>query len=125
MRLFKTRRFQKWAASENLSDKALKKTVKEMENGLVDADLGGNVYKKRIGIQGRGKRGGVRTLLAFKIEERAFFIYGFSKNERANINTDELKALKTYAQELLGYSNKALEKAIETKIVMEVNNDGE
>ncbi len=125
MRIFKTKRFQKWAASENLSDEALKKAINEMENGLVDTELGGNVYKKRIGIQGRGKRGGARTLLAFKIEERAFFIYGFSKNERANINANELKALKTYAHELLGYSDKALEKAIKTKIVIEVNKDGE
>jgi hypothetical protein len=125
MRIFKTRRFQKWATSENLSDKALKKAVNEMENGLIDAELGGNVYKKRIGLQGRGKSGGVRTLLAFIIEERAFFIYGFSKNERANIYTDELKALKIYAKELLEYSDKALEKAIEAKLVIEVNNDGE
>ena len=100
--LFKTKRFQKWAANENLSDEVLKKAINEIENGLVDAELGGNVYKKRIGILGRGKRSGVRTLLAFKIEDRAFFIYGFSKNERANINADELKALKIYAQDYWG-----------------------
>lgn len=42
-------RFKKWTASENLSDEALKNAVNEMENDLVDADLGGKVYKKRIG----------------------------------------------------------------------------
>lgn len=125
MRIFKTRRFHKWAAGENLSDERLKKAINEMEDGLVDAELGGNVYKKRIGIQGRGKRGGVRTLLPLKIEDRAFFIYGFPKSERANINADELKALKIYARELLAYSDKALEKALKENIVIEVNNDDE
>ncbi len=123
MRIFKTKRFHKWATGEKLSDETLKNAVNEMESGLIDAELGGNIYKKRIGLQGRGKRSGVRTLLAFKLEERAFFIYGFTKNERANIKSDELKALKMYARELLSYSDNALKKALEAKILIEVNND--
>jgi hypothetical protein len=35
-----------------------------MAAGLIDADLGGGVLKKRVGLAGRGKRGGVRTLVA-------------------------------------------------------------
>ncbi len=108
---------------KKLSDIAIKQAVKEISEGLVDADLGGYVYKKRIGLQGQGKRSGVRTILAFKIEERVFFIYGFSKNERANIKADELKALKNYARELLGYSDAALNKALVAKVLIEVNND--
>ncbi len=84
----------------------------EMESGLIDAKLGGNVYKKRIALRGRSRRGGARTIVAFKIEECAFFIYGFAKNERANIKQDELKALKAYAKELLSYSDKDLEKVL-------------
>ncbi len=123
MRIFKTGIFKKWADKEGLDDDSLKMAIKEMEEGLVDVVLGGNVYKKRIGLQGRGKSSGVRTLLAFKIEERAFFIYGFAKNERTNIKADELKALKAYTKELFGYSDLALNKAIETKILIEVNDD--
>jgi len=40
-----------------------------------------------------------------------------------NINEQELKALKTYARELLGFSNVALEKVIKTKILIKVNSN--
>ncbi|GAA4648307.1 hypothetical protein GCM10023116_05740 [Kistimonas scapharcae] len=55
MRVFKTRWFQRWAKKEGLSDKVLMAAVQEMEQGLVDADLGGSVYKKRDSANGEGK----------------------------------------------------------------------
>ena len=124
MRIFKTRWFHKWAISEKLDDEALLRAVEEIGNGLIDASLGGHVFKKRIGLHGQGKRGGVRTLVAFKTTDRIFFIYGFPKNQRADIKVDELKALKSYARELLGYSDSAVSKAIEAKILFEVIKDG-
>ena len=42
MMVLKRRDFAKWQAGENLSDNALCNAVAEMENGLVDADLGGS-----------------------------------------------------------------------------------
>ena len=39
-----------------LSDRALLDAVSEMAQGLIDADLGGHVVKKRIALPGRGKR---------------------------------------------------------------------
>jgi hypothetical protein len=66
VRIFKTRHFSKWMRKTDLSDQALLGAVKEMAQGLIDADLGGNVVKKRIAITGRGKRSGVRTLVATK-----------------------------------------------------------
>ncbi len=95
----------------------------ELEQGLADA-LGGYVYKKRIGPPGRGKRGGVRTLIAFRQGERAFFMYGYPKNERANIGNDELKALRLLAKELLGYNEQGLAKAVKAGELIEVNDDG-
>lgn len=47
-----------------LTNQALCVAVDEMIQGLVDADLGGFVIKKHVGLAGRGKRGGVRTLIA-------------------------------------------------------------
>jgi len=91
---------------------------------LIDADLGGFVIKKRIGTRGRGKSGSVRTLLAFRLDDKAFFIYGFSKNERSNVSQKELKALKLLATELLGYKNAALEQAVKAGELIEVNING-
>ena len=123
MLIFKTRWFHKWANKQGISDRILEKSIAEMNQGLVDANLGGNVYKKRIGLHGRGKSSSIRTLLAFNEGERAFFIYGFAKNELGNINEHELKVLKAYARELLGYSIVALENATRTKILIKVNSN--
>ncbi|STX52141.1 Uncharacterized protein conserved in bacteria [Legionella busanensis] len=65
-----------------------------MNKGLFDANLGGNVYKKRIPLDNKGKRGGARTIVAFRFNNKAFFIYSFAKNKKANITDKELKALK-------------------------------
>jgi hypothetical protein len=124
MRVFKNKVFSKWAAKEGLDDAALLAAVEEMECGLIDADLGGHVVKKRVAIGGRGKSGGARTLLAYKIGNKAFFVYGFAKNARANISAEELKALKHLAKELLGYSEKALAAAIKHGALIEVKSDG-
>lgn len=123
MQIFKNKAFDKWTAKEGLSDDALRAAVAEIERGLVDADLGGHVLKKRVALAGRGKSGGVRTLLAYRIDDKAFFVYGFAKNARANISEDELKALKNLAKELLAYNDKELTRAIKHGALIEVEND--
>lgn len=124
MQVFKNRAFNKWAAKEGLSDGALLCAVEEITQGLVDADQGGQVFKKRVAVAGRGKSGGVRTLLAYRAGNRAFFVYGFAKNTRANISDKELKALKLYADILLNYSRAELIKAVKHGVLTEVVNDG-
>ena len=124
MRVFKTKGFQRWAAREGLSDEALWAAVEEMDAGLIDAKLGGYVVKKRVALPGRGKRGGSRTLVVYQQADKAFFVYGFAKNERANISDKELKALKLLATQLLGYTNPALVKATKAGELIEVINDG-
>lgn len=100
-RVFKTRHFSRWMRKTELTDSVLLNAVEEMVRGLIDADLGGGVVKKRIGLAGRGKRGGARTLVATNKGNRWFFVFGFEKNERANIADDELEALRDIAEQLL------------------------
>lgn len=120
MRIFKDRQFNKWASKEGITDKLLRVAVAEMEEGLVDADLGGNVYKKRVALQGRGKRGGARTLLAYRIGKKAFFMYGFAKNELDNIDSKELKALKQLAAIQLSWNEEQLALALQHEKLFEV-----
>lgn len=126
MRVFKTKEFAKWARIEGLGDDALASAAAEMEQGLLDARLGGQVVKKRVALPGKGKRGGSRTLVAFRHGDKAFFIYGFAKNARANISDKELKALKLLAMELLNYPAQSLRQAMEAGELIEikVNDDG-
>ncbi|SRR5581483_2091772 len=123
MRIYKTKWFHRWAAREGLTSRELRVAVAELEQGLCDV-LGGYVYKKRVALPGRGKRGGARTLVAFRRGSSAFFIYGYPKNERANITNRELEALRLLAKELLGYSEPQLMTAIKAGELFEVEDDG-
>ena len=103
-----------------LSDRALTEAVSEMVNGLIDADLGGHLVKKRIALPERGKRGGARTIVATRMTGRWFFLYGFGKNDLANIGKDELKALQDMAIDLLGFDERTLEHALGSGDIVEV-----
>jgi len=123
MQIFQTKWFARWAAKEGLSEQTLRNAVSEMEQGLIDAHLGGHVVKKRVGLGGRGKSGGVRTILAFQVKNKAFFWYGFTKNQRDNISDKELQGLKLLAANLLGYDRKALDRAIRAQELVEVSDE--
>ena len=103
MEVFLTKSFARWRAKQRLSDRALCKAIDEMERGLIDADLGAGLYKKRVPRAGAGKSGSYRTLLAVRFGYRAVFLFGFGKNERDNIDPREQRALKTFAGLLLRY----------------------
>ena len=104
-----------------MDDQSLCRAVEEMANGLIDADLGGGVFKKRIALPGRGKSGSARTLLATNHNDRWIFIFGFEKNERANISDKERDALRMMATALLELSPGQLQDYIADGALMEVN----
>ena len=95
MRIFQVKTFARFARSENLSDDRLAEAVERAERGLVDADLGGGIIKQRVARPGQGRSGGYRTLIAFRSQHIAVFLYGFAKNERQNIGPDELTTLQS------------------------------
>jgi hypothetical protein len=119
-RVFKTRHFCRWMRKSDLTDAALCRAADEMMAGLIDADLGGGVVKKRIGLAGRGKRGGARTLVATNKGNRWFFVFGFEKNERANISREELEALQLMAADLLGRTGPQLDQAVADGTLQEI-----
>lgn len=106
-----------------LSNSALCEAVEEMAQGLVDADLGGGVVKKRVALPGRGKSGGARTLVATNKGNRWFFVFGFEKNDRANISDQELEALQDIAQDLLARNSDQLDLAVQTSALEEICHD--
>ena len=119
-RVFKTHTFSRWMQDVELTDTLLSIAVFEMENGLIDADLGGGIVKKRIAFAGRGKSGSSRTLLATNNNDRWFFIFGYEKNERENISTKELKFLKKFASGLLKTIDTELLVLLKNKTLVEI-----
>ena len=122
-RVFKTRYFARWMRKTELSDETLCSAVDEMAQGLIDADLGGGVVKKRVGLSGRGKRGGARILVATNKGNRWFFVFGFEKNEKPNIAADELGALQDIAAQLLAMTGPQLDLAAMDGALLEICHD--
>jgi hypothetical protein len=119
-RVFMTRHFSRWLSKTDLSVEALCKAIEEMERGLVDANLGGGIMKKRVALRGRGKRGSARTLVATNNLNRWFFLFGFEKNERDNISPKELTVLKAVAADLLRLGVAQLEAGVAAKTLQEI-----
>lgn len=77
-----------------------------------EANLGGNLYKKRVRFEGRGKSGSGRTIICYKKGNRAIFIHGFAKNEKDNLSTKELIALKEFSKILISLTEEQIETAV-------------
>jgi hypothetical protein len=120
VRTFVTTAFSRWLRKSPLSERDLCDAIKEMTAGLVDADLGGHVFKKRVAVPGRGKRGGSRLMIGTNLDDRWFFLFGFEKNERANINDRELVALQKLASELLKLDVGALGRQLDARNLTEI-----
>ena len=121
IRIFKIKGFMRFQRKEGIADAALIEAIRLAESGLVDADLGGGLIKQRIARLGQGKRGGYRTLIAFRQKDRAFFVFGFAKNQRSNIGTEELEELKTLAAIYFSLSENQIAELIETDEVVELS----
>lgn len=118
--IYKTKEFCSLTKKDRLSDQDLIVACDEMQKGLVDADLGGALYKKRVAISGKGKRSGYRTILGAVIGKKYFFLYAFAKNKRANITKKEQVALRELAQIFIGFSPAELESLIATEELVKV-----
>jgi len=92
--ILKRRDFARWQESVKITDAVLCSAVEEMARGLIDGNLGGYLYEKRLAREGAGKRGGYRTLLAARIGYRYVSLHGYAKNEKVDITPDEKLALQ-------------------------------
>jgi len=123
IRIFKTKNFVRWARKEKVTDTLLRSAINELKAGLIDADLGGGLIKKRVARTGQGKRGGHRVLLAFKDTDRSIFIFGFSKNDRENLDAEEKEMYKKISKLYLGVPMSALEKMCIKGQLLEVHHE--
>ena len=125
MRIFKTKLFARFARRERISDAHLREAVERAERGLIDADLGGGVIKQRMARAGQGRSSGFRVLLAYRPDTRSVFLFGFAKNERGNVDDDELVTAQEIARVWLDADGKALERALAGGIILEVDDGKE
>ena len=61
---------------------------------------GGGLRKLRWGAEGRGKRGGVRTIYYWAVEEHVcFMLYVYAKNEQGDLTPAQVKSLARLVRE--------------------------
>ncbi len=120
MKIYKNKWFARFANAEGIDDEVLCAAVRSAESGLIDANLGGNVIKQRLARDGQGKRGGFRSIILFKKNERSFFVYGFAKSDRDNIQKNELKAFRMLAEAMLNLTDEQIEMALNNATIIEV-----
>ncbi len=101
----------------------MREAAARAQKGQIDADLGGEVIKQRIARPGQGRSKGYRTIILFRRGARAFFVYGFSKSRRANINHDEAEQFKEAAKHVLALTEKQLAQLLKRGDFVEVKSD--
>jgi hypothetical protein len=124
MRIFKTRALAKFTRQNGISDANLVAAIDTAMRGLIDADLGGHIIKQRVARPGQGKRGGFRMLIGFR-SDLAIFLFGFAKNERANIDGDQLKTLREIVATWFAADEKKIAQGLADGILIEVHHGNE
>ena len=109
MRVFKNAWFERFARKEKISAEALWEAIERAEQGQIDADLGGDVIKQRIARPGGGKSKGYRSIVLYRKDDKAFFVFGFPKSERDNIREDEEVQFKKMAKRVLALTDEQLQ----------------
>jgi len=125
VRVFKTRWLGRFARRERIADASLNAAIVRAERGLVDADLGGGLIKQRVARTGQGRSGGYRLMVAFRSGDRAVFLFGFAKNERDNIQPDEMVSLREIASSWLAADDQVLARAVSDGTIEKVPTDDE
>lgn len=108
MRVFQSAWFERFVRKEKISAEALWEAIERAERGQIDADLGGGVIKQRIARPGGGKSRGYRSLVLYRKDDKAFFVFGFPKSEQGNIREDEEIQFKKMAKEVLALTDEQL-----------------
>ncbi len=120
MRVFATQEFTRLARKLGIDDGKLCDAADRAARGLVNADLRAGLIKQRIARPGQGKSGGWRALAAFRPGHRCVFLYVFAKNERDNIDDDELAYWHKVAGAFLQMSTAHIEDQISHDELREV-----
>jgi len=123
MNVFMTKWFARFARRELIANESLLEAIARAEQGLIDADLGGGLIKQRVARQGKGRSGGFRAIIAYRVKNRAVFLYGFAKSERENIDTKQLATAREIAEKWLAADANRIARGIEKEELQEVSDD--
>lgn len=120
MRVFKTKWFARYTRKEGIDEKVLVEAIREVEKGLLDADYGCGLIKKRIARDGAGKSGGYRSIIAYRSGTRSVLLYCFAKSDIENLKKGEVTAYKMITAKYFGFSDAEIASALKNGELEEV-----
>ncbi|MDR2839331.1 MAG: type II toxin-antitoxin system RelE/ParE family toxin [Azonexus sp.] len=123
MQIFKVKGVARFTRRQRIADESLREAIERAGRGAIDADLGGGLIKQRVARPGQGRSGGFRMIVAYRAAGRAVFLYGFAKNERHNIDDDELEDLRAIGANWLAASAGIIRQALADGDLQEIEYD--
>jgi hypothetical protein len=114
-RTFKTTWFNKIARKAHITDQELCSAIRQVMIGQAD-DLGGGVFKKRL------KKNQYRAILLAKIGQLWVYEYLFAKQDRANIDDDELADFRKLAEAYGNLTRQQINRLLQNNDWMEICN---
>ncbi len=115
-RVFKTAWFSKAAKKAHIPDDELCAAIRQVILGQAD-DLGGGVFKKRL------SKNLYRSIIVAKGGQYWIYAYLFAKQDRANIENDELAGFRQLASLYARKTEDDIAKEMQYKELMEICHD--
>lgn len=112
-RVFKTAWFSKAAKKAHIPDSELREAITQVIQGLAD-DLGGGVFKKRLNGNMH------RSIILAKGGRHWVYEYLFAKQDRSNIDEDELAGFRVIAKAYAKLSDEQIEQLLVNKDLWEI-----
>jgi hypothetical protein len=112
-RVFTTAWFAKAAKKARILEDELCRAVRQVMLGQAD-DLGGGVWKKRLG------RNLYRSILLAKGRRFWVYVYLFAKQDRPNIDDDELSAFRDLADLYARKTDAEIARELRAGVLMEI-----
>lgn len=114
-RTFKTAWFSKAARRAQIHDEELCAAIRQVMLGQAD-DLGGGVFKKRL------KKNQYRSIIVARVGQFWVYEYLFAKQDRKNIDDDELANFRKLAKAYVGLTSIQINQLLRNQDWMEICN---
>lgn len=125
VRVFLVPQVVKLLRKQRLPETSLCRAAREVLAGALgagEADLGGGLFKKRVGRPGGGKSGGYRMIVAHHPPrtERILFTYAFAKSAASTLTPQGHEALAKVAKAFVETDDGQVAKLLASQDVSEV-----
>ncbi len=115
----------RYAISQRITDAELWDAFTRSLDPKVDCSLGHGLVRHRLPRPSRGRPLGFCSILAYRTDNRALFLYGFPRDRPDDLSQRDLIAYRDIATAFLELNNEAIDLLIAKGKFTEVHHDQE